>query len=68
MVRVGEEAGTLDEVLANIARFYEEETEGYILKMTTLMEPAMIVVLGGVVAFVVLSIALPMFDMMGMAN
>lgn len=68
MVRVGEEAGTLDEVLANIARFYEEETEGYMLKLTTLMEPAMILILGGVVAFVVLSIALPMFDMMGMVS
>jgi type IV pilus assembly protein PilC len=68
MVRVGEEAGTLDEVLANIARFYEEETEGYMLKLTTLMEPALILVLGAVVAFVVLSIALPMFDMMGMVN
>lgn len=68
MVRVGEEAGTLDEVLANIARFYEEETEGYMLKLTTLMEPALILILGGVVAFVVLSIALPMFDMMGMVG
>lgn len=68
MTRVGEEAGTLDEVLANIARFYEEETEGYMLKLTTLMEPALILILGGVVAFVVLSIALPMFDMMGMVG
>ena len=68
MVRVGEESGTLDEVLANIARFYEEETEGYMLKLTTLMEPALILILGGVVAFVVLSIALPMFDMMGMVG
>jgi len=68
MVRVGEEAGTLDEVLANIARFYEDETEGYLLKLTTLMEPALILILGGVVAFVVLSIALPMFDMMGMVG
>jgi len=68
MVRVGEEAGTLDEVLANIARFYEDETEGYMLKLTTLMEPALILILGGVVAFVVLSIALPMFDMMGMVS
>jgi len=68
MVRVGEESGTLDEVLANIARFYEDETEGYMLKLTTLMEPALILILGGVVAFVVLSIALPMFDMMGMVG
>jgi len=68
MVRVGEESGTLDEVLANIAHFYEEETEGYMLKLTTLMEPALILILGGVVAFVVLSIALPMFDMMGMVG
>jgi len=66
MVRVGEESGNLDDVLSNTARFYEEETESFMLRMTTLLEPAMILVLGGVVAFVVLSIVLPMFDMMGM--
>lgn len=66
MVRVGEESGSLDEMLANTARFYEEETDNYVVKLTTLMEPAMILILGGVVAFVVISIVMPMFGMMGM--
>lgn len=66
MIRVGEESGSLDDVLNKTASFFEEESESYMIKLTTLMEPALILVLGAVVIFVVLAIALPMFDMMGM--
>jgi len=66
MIRVGEESGSLDDVLTKTASFFEEESEAYMIKLTTLMEPALILVLAGVVIFVVLAIALPMFDMMGM--
>lgn len=68
MTRVGEESGSLDNVLTKTAIFFEEESEAYVLKLTTLMEPALILVLGIIVAFVVLSIALPMFEMMGMIS
>jgi len=68
MIRVGEESGSLDDVLSKTASFFEEESEAYMIKLTTLMEPALILVLGVVVIFVVLSIALPMFDMMGVIS
>ena len=66
MIRVGEESGALDDVLSKTASFFEAESEEYMLKLTTLMEPAMILALAGIVMFVVISIVLPMFDMMGM--
>ncbi|MBM7581265.1 type IV pilus assembly protein PilC [Caldicoprobacter guelmensis] len=63
MVRIGEESGTLDEMLLKTAEFYEGELETNLTRLTTLLEPMVIVLLGGIVAFIVLSIALPMFEM-----
>lgn len=63
MLRVGEESGTLDETLLKAAEFYEGELEMSLMRLTTLLEPMVIVLLGGVVAFIVFSIALPMFEM-----
>jgi len=64
MVMLGEESGTLEDMLIKTADFYEEEVDREIQKLTSLMEPAIIVVLGGMIAFIVLSIMLPMFEMM----
>lgn len=63
MLKIGEESGTLDEMLLKTAEFYEDELEASLVRLTTLLEPMLIVLLGGVVAFIVLSIALPMFEM-----
>lgn len=63
MVKIGEESGSLDELLEKTAEFYEREVEEGLSKMVTLIEPIMILVMGGIVAFIVLAIALPMFDM-----
>jgi len=63
MLKIGEESGTLDEMLLKTAEFYEGELEASLVRLTTLLEPTLIVLLGGVVAFIVLSIALPMFEM-----
>ncbi|MFO7153743.1 MAG: type II secretion system F family protein [Caldicoprobacter oshimai] len=63
MLKIGEESGTLDEMLLKTAEFYEGELEASLVRLTTLLEPMLIVLLGGVVAFIVLSIALPMFEM-----
>jgi type IV pilus assembly protein PilC len=63
MVKVGEESGTLDEMLLKTAEFYEGELEASLTRLTTLLEPLVVVFLGGIVAFIVLSIALPMFQM-----
>lgn len=63
MIRVGEESGRLDGMLDKVADFYELRV-GYALKqMVTLLEPFLLVVTGGVVAFIMASLLLPMFDM-----
>jgi type IV pilus assembly protein PilC len=64
MISIGEESGTLDDVLSKTAAFYDEEADAATVKMVGLMEPLMIVVMALVIGFVVISIALPMFGMM----
>lgn len=66
MVLLGEQSGTLVGMLEKTASFYEEEVDREIGNMTSLLEPAIIVVLGGLIAFIVLAMMLPMFDMMNM--
>jgi len=63
MVRVGEESGTLDDLLTKVAEYYEEESEQAISQLMAMMEPLLIVVMGGMVLFVVLAIMAPMFSM-----
>ena len=62
MVAVGEEAGALDRSLFKIADTYERETDRAIRFMTSLVEPLMILIVGGVVGFVVVSMLLPIFQ------
>lgn len=64
MVKVGEDTGRLESVLDKIADFYDEEIEEATNAVTSLMEPALIMVLGVIVGFIVLSIVEPMFKMM----
>lgn len=63
MIFVGEESGTLDEIVAKTADFYEEEADSAISKLISMIEPVMIVLLGIVVALVVLSIYPAMISM-----
>ncbi|MBI1953905.1 MAG: type II secretion system F family protein [Candidatus Omnitrophica bacterium] len=63
MIRVGEESGRLDEMLEKVADFYELKVSYTLKQMTTLLEPALLVVMGGVTAFIMASLLLPMFDM-----
>jgi len=63
MIMIGEESGTIDIILDKTADFYDEEVEAAIHKLTTLFEPLMIVVMAVIIGFIVISIALPMFDM-----
>lgn len=62
MVKIGEESGTLDQVLARTSDFYDNEVDSATAQLTSLIEPLIIVVLGGVIAFIILSILLPMFE------
>ncbi len=63
MIAVGEQTGTLEKMLSKIASAYEREVETAVLSMTALIEPIMIVVMGGVVGVIILSILLPIFEM-----
>lgn len=63
MVRVGEESGGLPQVLEQIAEYYEEKAEGLVKRITSLVEPAIILGMGGLVAFLLASIYLPMFSL-----
>lgn len=63
MIKIGEESGTLDEILEHTAVFYDEEVDAALQKMTTLIEPLMIVVMAVLIGFIVISMILPMFDM-----
>jgi general secretion pathway protein F len=63
MIAVGERSGQLEEMLFKTAETYEAEVDSTISALTTLLEPAMIVFMGGMVTFIVLSILLPIFQM-----
>src|SRR6056297_1003675 len=63
MINIGEESGTIDEVLDKTADFYDEEVDAAINRMTTMLEPIMIVIMAVVVGFIVIAMLLPMFDM-----
>ena len=63
MIAVGERAGQLEGMLENVAEAYEAEAELKIGRLTTLMEPLLILVMGGTVGFIVFSILLPILEM-----
>jgi len=62
MVGVGEETGALDHMLSRIAEFYEEQVEASVKALTSILEPIMIIVIGGMVGFIVISMYLPLFE------
>jgi type IV pilus assembly protein PilC len=62
MVGVGEETGALDAMLSKIAEFYEDEVAAAIKALTSILEPAMIIFVGGIVGVIVVSMYLPRFD------
>jgi type IV pilus assembly protein PilC len=61
MIAVGEETGDIDGMLTKIAEFYESEVDAAVKALTSIIEPLMIVVVGGIVGFIVISMYLPMF-------
>lgn len=65
MIKVGEDTGSLDNILRKTSEYYEIEAEFALQKLTALIEPIMIVFLAFIVGFVVISIAMPMFQVMG---
>jgi type IV pilus assembly protein PilC len=61
MISIGEETGELDQMLMKVADFYEDEVEQSVKALTSILEPIMIVVLGGMVGVILLAMYLPMF-------
>ncbi len=62
MVAIGEETGALDAMLAKVADFYDEETDMAVKSLTSMIEPIMILFIGGIAALLVASIMVPMFS------
>ena len=63
MVAVGEETGQLELMLGKVADFYEAEVDAKIKALTSLIEPLMIMFVGGVVGFIVISMYMPIFQL-----
>jgi type IV pilus assembly protein PilC len=61
MVGVGEETGAIETMLAKIADFYEDQVNAAVKALTSILEPIMIIVVGGIVGFIVIAMYLPMF-------
>lgn len=68
MISVGESTGSLDKMLEKVADYYEEEVESLVAGMTKLIEPIVLVVLGGTVAGLMIAMYLPIFKMAGAAG
>ncbi len=62
MISIGEETGELDAMLMKVADFYEDEVEQAVKALTSIIEPLMMVLLGGMVAVILLSMYLPLFS------
>ena len=65
MIGVGEQTGALDQMLNKIADFYEEEVDVAVAALTSLLEPIMMVVIGGIVGFMLIAMYMPIFDIAG---
>jgi type IV pilus assembly protein PilC len=61
MIKVGETSGALEEMLASASEFYEEEIDARLSRVISFVEPAILVVMGGVIATILLSVYLPIF-------
>ena len=63
MVGVGEATGALDAMLSKVADFYEDEVDNAVANLTSLMEPVMIAILGGIIGFIVIAMYMPIFNL-----
>ncbi|MDS1029388.1 type II secretion system F family protein [Bacillota bacterium LX-D] len=63
MISIGEETGELERILQEMTEYYTQEVDAGFAKLMSLIEPAMLVVIGGVVSIVILSVMLPMMNM-----
>ncbi len=64
MINVGEATGTLDEMLSKLAEFYDEEVDAAVSSLLSILEPILLIFVGGLVGSLVVSMYLPIFDLM----
>ena len=63
MISVGEDSGQLETMLEKVADFYDAEVDAKVKALTSLIEPVMIMFVGGIVGFIVISMYLPIFSL-----
>ena len=63
MASIGEESGSLDDMLNKAAEFYEEEVDNAVAQLSSLMEPIIMVVLGGIIGVMLVAMYLPLFNL-----
>ena len=63
MVKIGEKTGKLDNMLAELAKFFHNKLNETMKKIVTILEPALIIFMAAIIAFVAISVLLPMFNM-----
>ncbi len=68
MMAVGEDTGALDQMLAKIAEFYDEEVEATAAALTSLIEPLMIAMLGGIIGSMIIALYMPIFSIYNHIN
>ena len=68
MVKIGEETGELDKMLEKIADFYEDEVDAAVASLTSIVEPVMMIAVGGMVGLIIISMYLPMFKMLQLVH
>jgi len=64
MIKVGEATGALEEMLTNVSDFYDDSIEAKLQTIINLIEPVILIVMGGVIATILLSVYLPMFTIL----
>ena len=64
MIKVGESSGALEEMLSSVSEFYDEEIDVLLARVISFVEPAILVLMGGVIVTILLSVYLPMFRLM----
>jgi type IV pilus assembly protein PilC len=65
MISVGEATGALEEMLLQVADFHEDELDLYLSRVTTWVEPALLLLMGGVIAIILIAMYLPVFHLAG---
>jgi type IV pilus assembly protein PilC len=65
MIKVGEETGTLDQMLGKLADFYDDEVSASVAALLSMLEPIMMIFVGGIVGGLILAMYLPIFSLMG---